>query len=688
MSTVQVPLGDTHRQHEQRPVGCVSRPIDRITRASVTADTARTELDDYKLSLRRYHPATHGLPWACQAQCARCGETVPATFVLDESEDRVYLDYACPSCGSYREHHHDAMFVKDISEHVASSGERQPRTTRSGSRIRPVVKELPKTVETLCPECACILLGRYYVRDETVYIEKTCPEHGYFRDKINTNLEMFRRAAYGVFEDERGIDRPQVHGAAACPSDCGLCNQHLSTSVLAQIDLSNRCNLTCPICFANANTAGYVSEPTYEMVVEMLRTLRGLKPLPATAIQFTGGEPTLHPEFHRIVRTANEMGFSHVQIATNGLTHADREFAERSAEAGLHTLYLQFDGVEDHFYRKTRGLPLLERKLACIENCRRLGMKVCLVPTIVNGFNNDQVGAIFRFAVENIDTVSGIAYQPVTFTGRISHHELTAKRYTLGDLARDVAAASGADMQRDFWPLGMVAPLSRIMSCIDGKPKITASCHSDCAFGSYFFVSPEKKAIPIPAVFDIHGLMADFNKLAHRIKARHEKADTLERLRIAATFFKNYRWRNLVKSDVRPWTFIRTLQGMTDKAKGRGAAERRTYKTLLAAGMHFMDRYNYDTDRVRRCVILYSTVDGMYPFCTINSGPEYRRFIERMYGQDNASWQADHPDVPLRPAIDARPTPAATASRCGSCGGASPCGGPHDGNGHRPEHGG
>ncbi len=637
-------------REEGQHSGEMTRPIHEIRRPAVTEGAARTALEEYKLSLRRHHPIDQGLPWACQAHCTQCDATVPGRFLYEEKEDRVYLEIACPRCGTRREFHHDVLFVKDLSRQRADAGPYQPTKTYAGTPIRPVLKYLPRTVETLCPECSAVILGRYYRKDNDVLIEKTCPEHGYFRDKISSDAEMYLRATWGIFEDERGVHSPQVSGASHCPTDCGLCNQHLSTSVLAQIDLTNRCNLTCPICFANANAAGYVSEPTYDMVVEMLQTLRNQYPHPATAVQFTGGEPTLHKDFHRLVRKANEMNFSHVQIATNGITHADEDFARRSAEAGLHTLYLQFDGVGEHFYRKTRGQDgLFAKKLACIENCRKYGMKVCLVPTIIKGFNDDQVAEILKFACENSDVISGISYQPVTFTGRISHAELEKKRYTLHDLAHDLAKASGADLKRDFLPLGSVSPLSRMMECLDGKPKITASCHSDCAFGSYMFVTPDHKPIPIPSVFDFFGLMTDFNHYSKKIKARHPVANWYERLHIAWFFFKRYRWRRFFDTDIRPWTFIKALGGMTNKQKGRGRAGTRTYRTLLTAGMHFMDRYNFDCERVKRCVILYSTVDGVYPFCTINGGPVFRPYIEKMYARSPEQWQADHPGEELRP---------------------------------------
>jgi uncharacterized radical SAM superfamily Fe-S cluster-containing enzyme len=328
------------------------------------------------------------------------------------------------------------------------------------------------------------------------------------------------------------------------------------------------------------------------------------------------------------------MGFSHIQIATNGLRMADPDFAARAAEAGLHTLYLQFDGLDDGQYERLRAVPLLEKKLRVVENCRQTGMKICLVPTIVKTVNDDQVPAIFRFAVENADVISAISYQPVAFTGRIDHEERMQKRYTLGDLAHDLAACSGADLQRDFFPLSFMTPLSRIMQTVDGKPKIRTSCHSDCAFGTYFFVTPDRQAIPVPQVFDIARLMTRFDDLAARIERQRPSgmANWKDKLDIVLAFLGSYRWSER-DFRVTPLTFLHALRGMTNKAVGRGAAGQRTYRTLMAAGMHFMDRYNYDTERIRRCVILYSTPDGIYPFCTINGGPTYRPYLEQMIAQ-------------------------------------------------------
>ncbi|MHC4294779.1 MAG: radical SAM protein, partial [Planctomycetota bacterium] len=351
-----------------------------------------------------------------------------------------------------------------------------------------------------------------------------------------------------------------------------------------------------------------------------------------TAIQFTGGEPTIHPDFLRIVSKAREMGFSHIQIATNGLKIADRDFARLCSEAGLHTLYLQFDGVGEEPHRRTRNFPgIWGKKLAAIANCRRFNMKICLVPTILKGINDDQVGEIFHFAVENIDVISGISYQPVSFTGRIDAEELARRRYTLADLACDIARASGASALRDMYPLSIVTPLSQILEAMSGAPKIRPSCHPDCAFGTYFFVSPEGKAYPFPQVIDVEGMFTEMNHLAARIKRRGRAnwRDRVKLLRLIKRHFKP----EAAPPDLTPKRFMRSLQGLVDKRAGRGAAEKLNYKTLLCAGMHFQDRYNYDVERTKRCVILYSTPAGVFPFCTYNCGPEYRPLVERAYAE-------------------------------------------------------
>jgi uncharacterized radical SAM superfamily Fe-S cluster-containing enzyme len=568
------------------------------------------------------HNAT--LPLATEATCPICHTVVPSRF--ERIGQQVVLTFECPGCGPQQQVHHDAIWT-DVAPDVPGS----PTRTFCGSRIHPNARRLPRTVESLCPECSAIIVGRHFIEDGAVYIEKTCPEHGYVRDRISSDALLYSKATWWSFEEPPGLEQPHVTGKEHCPSDCGLCNQHLSGACLAQIDLTNRCNLRCPICFANAGATGVVCELTYDQIVHQLQMLRDLRPNPCTAVQFTGGEPTIHPDFLKVIRTTIEMGFSHIQIATNGLTLADESFALSAAEAGLHTIYLQFDGVGEDAHRETRNHPgIWAKKLAAIENCRKAGMKVCLVPTILKGVNDDQVGQILRFAIDHIDVVSGISYQPVAFTGRIDANERHARRYTLGDLAHDIADATGAVPMRDMFPLSIVVPLAQMLEALTGNSKIRPSCHTDCAFGTYLLISPDGEPYPFPKVINVEGMFTDMNRIAARIRKRGGKANWTDKI-AAMRMFKRHFKPEGAPPGLTVKRFIRSLMGMLDKSIGRGESEKLNYKTLLCAGMHFQDRYNFDVERAKRCVILYSTPGGLFPFCTYNCGPMYRPMVERAY---------------------------------------------------------
>ncbi|MEN6665421.1 MAG: tetraether lipid synthase Tes [Phycisphaerae bacterium] len=585
-------------------------------------------LADHRRQIRQYAPAAAPLPYATAATCPTCRSVVHAVYDWADPArpgGQIVLTWHCPACGPSSAVHHDTLWSQPESDFPGSASH-----TFGGWRVPPVLRRLPRTVQSLCPTCAAAVVGRYFVEDGAVWIEKICPAHGYVRDCVNSDALLYSKAAWWTFREHGGQQFPHKSNASQCPSDCGLCDHHLSSPCLAQIDLTNRCNMRCPICFANAGVTGYVSQPDYEQVVRQLQALRDLRPYPCTAIQFTGGEPTIHPDFLRIVATARDIGFSHIQIATNGIKMADADFARAAHEAGLHTLYMQFDGVGEEPHRHTRNYPgIWAKKLAAIENCRRLDLKICLVPTILKGINSDQVGEIFHFAAANTDVISGISYQPVSFSGRIDEQQRMAQRYTLGDLAHDLAEASGASALRDMYPLSIVVPLAEFLEALTGKPKIRPSAHPDCAFGTYFLISPEGKAYPFPQVINVEGMFTEMNLIAGRIKARG-RVSWLDRIRIVRMFKRHFN-PAAAPPGLTVKRFIRSLQGLVDKNLGRGEGEKQTYKTLLCAGMHFQDRFNFDAERARRCVIIYSTPAGMFPFCTYNCGPEYRTIVEQQH---------------------------------------------------------
>ncbi len=502
---------------------------------------------------------------------------------------------------------------------------------------------LPKQVESLCPECREKIPAQILERDGKVIMEKVCPDHGLIRDLVYSDAALYKKAERWTYEDGEGIFNPQVTGARACPEDCGVCDLHIGHAAMTNIDLTNRCNLRCPICFANANVQGYVYEPTYEQVLEMLVRVRNIKPVFPPGVQFSGGEPTIHPRFLDILKAARSLGFTHLQIASNGIRIAqDLEFARNCRQAGLYTVYLQFDGTEDEVYQKTRGLSgLWELKKRAVENAREAGLHVVLVPTIIKTINDHQVGNILQFSIDHSDVISGISYQPVAFTGRISTEERERQRYTLSDLAQDLETQTGyLKKMEDWYPLSVTSPFSKLLGAIWKYEVMKITSHADCGIGTYIFVNSQtKRVIPITQLIDIEGFTMDLNKL---VKQKISHIPSLTAFSAQHLLKKHFR-EETAQDGITPQICLELFQGVVDKEAQRKVDLIYNWHMLLVGGMHFQDSYNYNVDRVKRCSIHYAAPNGkIYPFCTYNSGPVYRERIERQFSIPLEEWRQQH----------------------------------------------
>ncbi|MCL5019668.1 MAG: radical SAM protein [Patescibacteria group bacterium] len=511
----------------------------------------------------------------------------------------------------------------------------QPSHTYTGYAIKELSFELPYETQSFCPECVTVIPARKFIEGNIVWMEKTCPEHGYFKELIAPDAEVYQSMFHRRFGDGQGLINPVHTNGNSCPESCGICGMHASHTALANVDLTNRCDMKCPVCFANANVQGYVTEPDFETIRQMLVNLRAMKPVPCKVVQFSGGEPTLHPRFFDILSAARELGFWHIQIATNGKNMADLEFAQRAKESGLHTVYLQFDGLNDEIQWQNRAEKVVEWKFKVFENCRKTGLRIVLVPTIVRGVNDSEVGAIVRCAVENSDVVTGVSCQPVSFTGRISHKNRLARRYTVTHLALDIEKQTGYLRARDWFPLGCTTPFSRLSSLLSNEPAMMVSCHPDCGAGSFLFVEPKyrKEVKALTDFFDFENALIDIQKMVIKMNGRTPKVQLFSQLQTLSILKKHFNEKK-APTGLTLRRMLGVLDGYKDHEIGRakGVEESFNYPTVFIAGMHFQDLYNFDIDRVRRCVIHYSAPDNkIYPFCTYNSGPCYRDKIEQSF---------------------------------------------------------
>ena len=502
-------------------------------------------------------------------------------------------------------------------------------------------KGLPKKTNSICPECKRLVVSEHYEKDGKVYSRKTCPEHGDFDDLIWGDAGMYLRA------EEFAIDGLGIHDAFGADPDgkvtVDIGGGHfdlLSCTALANIDLTNRCNMNCPICFANANQAGYVYEPSFDEVVAMMETLRAGDPIPCTAVQFSGGEPTIHKDFIRVIAKAKELGFAQVQVATNGLKFAkDPGFLRQAAEAGLNTVYLSFDGVSDDVYLQARDRKMFQVKLDVLDNIRKLDRKpsVVLVPTVVRGVNDHQIGDIVRFAFDNADVVRGVNFQPVAFTGRITKEELEKGRFTLPDLATALEAQSGFATKDDWYPVPVVAPISKFASILMGEKKVTFTTHPHCGLATYVFRDNNTGTVtPITRFIDVKRFMEGLNELADKAsKSRFKKIHVLSAMSLLNKCIIDENLPEGIDKKV----LINLMKGIvSDKSKKTLA--KFSWNMMFIGGMHFQDSYNYDVARVRRCSIHYITPDlRIIPFCAYNGGPEYREEVEAKFSVPLAEWK-------------------------------------------------
>ena len=289
------------------------------------------------------------------------------------------------------------------------------------------------------------------------------------------------------------------------------------------VDLTNRCNMMCDPCFMDANQVGYVHELAWEEIQKILDDAADVRPKRQMSIQFSGGEPTLSPYFLDAIKYARKKGYFAVQCATNGVRFAQEPgFASKCKEAGLRMAYLQFDGVTNAANGHRKISNLYDVKLRAIEELAAAGIDVILVVTIVNGLNDDQVGPIVEFAVENADKITVVSFQPVSFTGRdedISDELRHAQRYTLSHLARDVARQTGVTSPyRDWFPLSALAPFGNVVDLIDGPDRewgqLNCGCHPNCGVGTALFVNKRtKQMIPLLDFLDVEGILGDFAEI-------------------------------------------------------------------------------------------------------------------------------------------------------------------------------
>jgi len=534
----------------------------------------------------------------------------------------------------------------------------------------------PRETDSLCPRCVPeirqqivdgklpheILLNEkvgeikatIIERDGKILMVKECPKHGRFEDLMSIDPAFFKHLEE-VFpgRDIRAHNDETLHNHGTSTI------KHGRGSVLT-IDLTNRCNMMCDPCFMDANQVGFVHELTWEEIKTLLDNAISIKPRRQMSVQFSGGEPTLSPYFLDAIRYARELGYDSVQAATNGIEFAKSpDFARQAMEAGLRYVYLQFDGVGNAANSHRNVGNLFDVKLRAIENLHSNGVEVVLVTTVVNGINNEQVGRVVRFALDNPDKIALVSFQPVSFTGRdedITDERRIAQRYTLSHLAHDVKDQLHIGQPaRDWFPLSFLSTFSDWADLVHGPEAawghLSCGCHPDCGIGMAVMVDKHtREAVPVTAFVNAERFAKDVAKVNDWARGKWTSivgmALALMRNFDAFKAPSHFHLYDLLKK------FDKGL-GATGRNYGDVSAHRTfddilqrrrdRWNLLFVAGMWFQDLFNYDFRRTEQCIIPYATQEGEISFCAYNTGVGWRKIIEKMHMTATLTkWYEEH----------------------------------------------
>ncbi|HYJ09559.1 MAG TPA: radical SAM protein [Polyangiaceae bacterium] len=512
----------------------------------------------------------------------------------------------------------------------------------------------PRQTDSLCPECTKEARGKVLAgdldldafiaenpgairaeiveQDGRVLMVKECPKHGRFEDVLSVDPAFLARIE-GLFPG-RDFEAPKSklreHGASSIKYGRG--------SVLT-VDLTNRCNMMCDPCFMDANQVGFVHELEWDEVQKILDDSLSVKPRRQLSVQFSGGEPTLSPHFLRAIEYSREVGYFCVQCASNGIRFAQEpEFCHEAKRAGLRLCYLQFDGVTNEANSHRKVGNLFDVKLRAIQNLAAAGIDVVLVVTVVNGVNNDQVGPIVQFAIDNADKITVVSFQPVSFTGRdedIQLEQRLAQRYTLSHLAHDLHDQLGVtEPMRDWFPLSAMNPFSDVVDVMQGLGSefgaLKCGCHPNCGIGTILLVNKRtKQMVPLTQFLNLEQILADMQRIADAGRSRTETMAGM-----AMSFLRNFDAKRAPEGYGIAELVKQCLSQMGARGGKVGASEGDAHefewRFLFVAGMWFQDLFNYDFRRTEMCIIPYGTQLGEVSFCAYNTGAGFRQIVEKM----------------------------------------------------------
>ncbi|MFX1449393.1 MAG: radical SAM protein [Promethearchaeota archaeon] len=530
-----------------------------------------------------------------------------------------------------------------------------------------VIDSTIKKTKSLCPECKKVIDANIIEENGKVLMNKKCLEHGEFSDILSINPAHFRWSQNFMIDGQKPIE-PCVQTTKGCPFDCGSCPNHKSSPAIAICDITYRCNLKCPICFANAESRGLNYEPSFEELIRIYKHFRNIKPQPPIVAMYAGGEPTVRNDLPELLSECVKMGYQQLQIATNGIRLANIDYFQELIDAGLPNstknnrtrtcIYFQFDGIERETYIKTRGADILDKKLKVIENARELNFQnMILVPTIAKGVNDHEITNILQYAIDNIDVVSTVMYQPMAMCGRYDKEKLHEMRITSSHLAKELQDYTHGKVGKTY-PLPTISKFAKVIAWLNNEPPVEFTCNADCGFANFMFVDPKTKTLTgIDDFVDADKFLEISDKWYKRVE-REKKWESEGKTGLFGRFFNRAR-KEILKARIfgelaltmrppqallnnfsDPISVVRNFADTVLNTSWESSSNWLINGNVLLVGlMHFQDLYNFDLERVSRCLVHYGYIDPVtnqvrqVPFCAMNA--VHRERIEDELQQGN-----------------------------------------------------
>ena len=442
---------------------------------------------------------------------------------------------------------------------------------------RPEGEILHETTRSICPVCRIVIDAQVLLRDEGAFMRKRCPEHGWFEGLVYADARAYVEHAK-FNKPGKAPARISTESINGCPLDCGLCPEHRQHTCLALIEVNTACNLDCPVCFANAGAGFNLTIPEVEAMLDRFVELEGHPEV----VQFSGGEPTIHPDLLEMIVAAQQRAITHVMVNTNGLRIAnDPEWFARFA-ALRPLIYLQFDGLTDETYRTIRGEPLLETKLRALDRLAEADLHVVLVAAIERGVNEHEAGPLIEFGLKH-PAVRGVMFQPVTHSGRHPDHD-PMRRMTVPDVLRAVESGGETFRVSDFVPI--------------------PCCSPTCSSVTYAYLGDEGEVIPLTRVLEVDKYL-DYISNRAMPGIDRDVLHALEGLWSAGSVPGNTEGERFICA-----ACDLDLPALVDLAR----------RVFMVQVRDFLDPWTFDVKRAMKCCIGILQDDGrMIPFCTYNT---------------------------------------------------------------------